>query len=251
MRKNYSPTRIRKQIFILEVLATIIWTLVILALIAVFATHSHGHDLPISSGVYVHQWEATRPNISLGYGPIIDDLESMTKAGHPMRSTSDPGNWVHELTHQVNSDQRQYMSRQEKREYNSAYVLNGLSVALPEPDLTLAQVAAHVPVKQRGGAYHLYLVQQQRWWNGQPLYVLDEAVAAGNALLYQNEVEKIDKHRLQLVVQWANYSQSLLDTVERFDPDYSHLPQLRAFVKWHNLRLAHLYFDHTDLIDDP
>ena len=207
----------------------------------------YAHDLPLNSirtGVPLYQWQPVRPGIELGYGPIIDDLESMTRAGHPMRSTSDPGNWVHELTHQVNSDQRGVMSRQEKREYNSAYILNGLSVCLPEPNVTLAQVAGLVPARMRAGAYKLYMVDQQRWWNRQPLYVLDEATSAGNALFYQVSNGKPDNHRLGLAVQWANYSQILLLTVEQFDPSYSHLPQLRAFVQWHNSRLEHLAADH-------
>ena len=235
------------KLVIAHAFSTFAWAGIILVIIVMLARWVGAHDLPISAGVYVHQWEPKRPNISLGYGPIIDDLESMTVPGHPMRSTSDPGNWVHELTHQVNSDQRGYMSREKRREYNSAYILHGLSACFPEPGVTLAQVAAHVPVKYRGGAYQLYLVQQQRYWNGQPLYVLDEAVAAGNALLYQVQVKKPDEHRVQLVVQWANYSQSLFDTVDRFDHDYSHLSPLRAFVEWHNQRLAHLFFHHHDM----
>jgi len=167
-----------------------------------------------------------------GYGPIVDDVESHVpddQFAKSMRNPSDPGNWVHEMTHLINAYARQQGT-------NAAYVLDGRIFKAKEPGITLKQVAEEVPPEQRRGDYQHYLVFAQQYRNNQPLYVLDEASAAGNALCYQVSVGKMDKHRMGLVLEWIDYSNALVRAVEKHDPDYSDLGRLRAFVNWHNAR---------------
>lgn len=209
------------------------------------------HDWPRDDNVGLIQWSPSRPNISLGFGPIIDDLESMSTGldangnPHPMRNTRDVGNWAHEMTHQINSDFRAIMSRKKGMQYNCAYVLYGFAMSLPEPEVTLKQIAEAVP--KDGEFYKTYLVDSRRYWNKLPLYILDESSAAANALYYQAEVKQVDNTRERLLGAWINYSNALVQTVEKFDSDYQELEKLRAFVVWHNNRARHLIEHHKNL----
>jgi len=189
-----------------------------------------------------------RPNITTGFGPVVDDLERMAdSASHGMTNRSDPGNWVHELTHYVNARMRSHASRHYGRPANGFYVLGGLSIWLPEPAIKLADVSRIIPPRQQGNSYQTYLIDQQRWWNNEPLYILDEATAAANALCYQVTEGRIDRQRERLAIQFRGYSNALLRAVLMRDSRYSHFEQLRAFVVWHNLRLEHLIQQHQAL----
>jgi len=182
---------------------------------------------------YLH----SRPHIVTGYGPVIDDLEQMAdKASHGMTNKSDLGNWAHELTHYVNSMFRRAATRQFQQPGNGCYIVGGYALTLPEPALTLADIARRVPKEHRNGTYDTYLVRQQRWWNKEPLYVLDEATAAMNGLQYQVDARKTDKHREKLLRDWMVLVKILVITVRERDPGYSHLPQLEAFVDWYVAR---------------
>jgi hypothetical protein len=113
--------------------------------------------------------------------------------------------------------------------------------------VTLAQIAAMVPKDKRGQGYQTYLVDSRRWWNKQPLYVLDEASAAAAALWYHVKNKKVDNTRERLMREWINYSIVMVAAVERFDPTYPKLDKLRAFVMWHNRRGRHLIQHHKRL----
>jgi hypothetical protein len=210
-----------------------------------------GADYPRDDTVPWVKWTQPRPDFKSGFGPIIDDLESMSTGldangrPHPMRNEADPGNWVHEMTHQINSDFRCIVARKTGQEYNSFYVLNGYALSLPEPKTTLAAVAALVPKAERGTEYQGYLVQMQGYWNNQPFFILDEASAAGNALWYQVANGKPDAQREKLATEWAVYSKYLVQAVEK--TDYEKIDRLRAFVKWNNARLRHLVKLHKQL----
>lgn len=178
------------------------------------------------------QLEKVRPDYTTGFGYIIDDLEQHTLPGHPMRNERDPGNWVHELTHQLNSDLRE-MTRAND---NCFYLFMGEYVRLNEPRVTLKQVAALVPRGKQGAEYQAYLVSQQRYWNSEPLYVLDEMTAMTNALHYHFITGTKDEKRLSLVVEFIDYSDALLRAVEKYDPRYNQLGELRTFIKWSQRR---------------
>lgn len=155
------------------------------------------------------------------------------KASHGMRATHDPGNWAHELTHYVNSMFRRAATKQYSRKSNGCYISGGYALTLPEPSLTLADIARLVPQELRTTTYQIYLKDQQKWWNREPLYVLDEATAAYNGLLYQVQARKTDNGREKLLRNWIGLTKVLVVAVEKKDPGYSHLPQLKAFVAWY------------------
>lgn len=164
-----------------------------------------------------------RPGYTTGYGAVIDDLERHTSAGHPMRNEKDPGNWAHELVHQVNSDLRNVGD-------NCFYVGGGRYMRLQEPNIKLADVANEVT--ERGPLYQLYLVERRRGWNNYPLYVLDEACAYATGLKYHVETGTKNEHRLKSAQEFLHYSAALVKAVEKHDSDYLQLGELRAFVAW-------------------
>jgi len=81
--------------------------------------------------------------------------------------------------HKASIEGRPAMAWSEK---NAFYVLGGQAFRAHEPALKLADVANAVPRDLKGMAFQLYLRDQQRWWNDQPLYVWDEWSAYLNGL---------------------------------------------------------------------
>ena len=183
-----------------------------------------------------HTYPEQRSVKDQGFGPVINDLETHARKGHPMRNESDPGNWVHELTHQVNSDIRCAT----KANDNAFYVMDGNYFILVEPKVTLRQVATLVPKSERGMFYKTYLVEQQRWWNNEPLYVLDEATAFSNSILYHAMSGTKDATRVQAVQEFKVYVQALVKAVKKHDPKYTQLAELEEFVVWCDKRASTL-----------
>lgn len=171
-----------------------------------------------------------------GYGMVVNDLEAHARKGHPMRNEADPGNWVHELTHQVNSDIR----CKTKANDNAFYILDGHYFILLEPKVTLKQVAAAVPKAERGTFYKVYLIEMRRWWNNEPLFVLDEMTAYTNGLLYHVVSGTDDAHRLLAVKEFMDYADALVRTVKRYDSNYSQLEELEAVVKYQKERALNI-----------
>jgi len=65
---------------------------------------------------------------------------------------------------------------------NACYCLAGRGWRHEEPSFKLNDIAQAVPQELRGMSYQLYLVQQQQYWNNEPLYVFDEWSAYLNGL---------------------------------------------------------------------
>jgi hypothetical protein len=235
---------------------------------ATFACGAGYPDYPIDDSVNFAEWSQSRPNFAAGFGPIVDDLESMndgtahsqTNAPHRMRDEKDVGNWVHEMTHQINSDFRGIMWTRTGVRYGCFYVLNRQAVSLPQPNVTLEQVATVIPKKFHDQFHKDYFTGPRlkyrdhvanEWIYERSLNVLDEATAASNGLWYQVSNEKVDKHREHLARRWATSNQFLLVAVKKFDPDYAQMDKLEAFVGWTNRRLLHLADCHRYLYDPP
>jgi hypothetical protein len=83
----------------------------------------------------------------------------------------DIGTWAHETNHQINNRIR----NAQPKKSNAGYWLRSKAFVHEEPaGFTLKDVAVAVPADMRGSGYDLYMIQQQRWWNDHPLYVIDE-----------------------------------------------------------------------------
>jgi hypothetical protein len=183
-------------------------------------------------------YDSLRPDLEpTGFGPVIDDLERHATAGHPMRNRRDPGNWAHELSHQVNSQIREGRN-------NGFYVLKNRCLVLPEPNFTLDKVADAVAKKDRGPSYNLYLIKMVRWWRDEPLYVMDEATAYATGLEYAVVAGHKDQSRRNSANEFVTYSRVLLETTKRLDSDYPELGVLEDYVNWNAARVSQLTNKH-------
>jgi hypothetical protein len=101
---------------------------------------------------------------------ILGDVECRLPAGHPY-ADPDKVTHTHEGCHGVNA-----RIRNDNQAQIGLYMLKDKAFTIPKhPNFTLAQLAAKIT--KRGKLFKLYLQDQQRWWNDEPLYVLDEMTA--------------------------------------------------------------------------
>jgi hypothetical protein len=110
-----------------------------------------------------------------GVGAFLADVESRLppEMGTRYRDRNRV-TWCHETTHGVHSGLRL------RYRQPAFYPGNGRFALVEPPTVTLGEVAAVVPKQLRGTRYQLYLVQQRRDWDRDPLYVWDEWVAYDN-----------------------------------------------------------------------
>lgn len=120
---------------------------------------------------------------------------------------------------------------------NAIYVGDGKAAILPEPiPLTMAEVAAAIPPSQRGDAYRLYMVEQRRWWNQQPLYILEEHGAYLNGTLWHRQRSAKDAaYSLARATELGRYVR-VLARLARGVRGYDALP-LEEFIEYQEARL--------------
>ncbi len=109
------------------------------------------------------------------------------------------------------------------------YCLNGKLIALQKIKQTkLSDVAARVPAQWHNYDYNVYLVNARQWWNDQPTYILDEAVAyrAGSAARGYTQDD------LNHLAEFRVFADALVQAVEQVEPNYCDLKELRAAVEW-------------------
>lgn len=152
------------------------------------------HDPP-SYSFNVIEYQKVRNAGVVNGSSILGDIESHMPQSHIYRS-SDIVTWAHETTHGLNSNIRNKHGGTGR--VNAFYILNNKAVVMQEPNYTLRQLASAVPSNLRGMSYRLYLVQQQQYWNNEPLYVFDEATAYLNGAKVGFEVgHKVESELLQ------------------------------------------------------
>ncbi len=103
-----------------------------------------------------------RPSDGTVYGDVMAHCQK------PFTGDSRSTN-AHETAHAIASSLRTQQG------WNGFYLGSGRGYVLPEPAMRLQDV--QVPMRHRGWRHDTYLVDQRRWWNDQPLYIIDEWVA--------------------------------------------------------------------------
>ncbi len=182
------------------------------------------------------RYPAIRPREN-GLGNVLADIESHMPAGHIYRD-SDLVTWAHETSHGLAGRIRNQWPALLGRKSNGFYCLNDVAALLCEPPTTLQAVALDVPASLRGMSYNLYLVNMTRWWNNQPLYILDEWVAYTNGSETRRDLQM--PHRAETVLQMAEfsvYAWSMIRTARQ--NNYSD-PVLEEFARWMTLRTSYL-----------
>ena len=127
-------------------------------------------------------WLRTKSIKSTTIPGFLGDIESRLPDGHPYKD-KDQMTWAHEGTHGINAKLRDGLNG-----FNVIYFLGGWAFSQEEPTTTLKIIAKSVPGALQGGVFELYLIEQQRYWNEQPLYILDEFSAYTNSVFVGNEL---------------------------------------------------------------
>lgn len=170
---------------------------------------------------------------------ILEELHCRLDNPNYWRDKSEPDDyvtWCHEMQHGVNNRVGATTTK------HGLYIGDGKGIVLTHPDVTIQQVASRVPAKERGKVFDLYMVKQRKDWNDSPIYILDETLAyyTGCVAHRQLGMGKKRSETFEFAKEMQRYSEILVDTVKKHDPDYKELPKLEGFVKWQGERLAAL-----------
>lgn len=172
---------------------------------------------------------------SAAHGKLGSEIQSMLPAGHMYLTAGESNvNAAHETTHGVNSRIRQTLPSG----WNAFFVGQGTAFVLREPRVRLSDVLRFVPGDLRGGGCSLYLQQQQRDWNDQPTYVLDEWTAYTNGAIVGFDIGRPEWMELERAIEFGGYATALLLAVEDLDPDYADKDALAEFVGWQLSRVC-------------
>lgn len=136
----------------------------------------------------------------------------------------------HEDCHYLNSEVRQQYGG--TGNINAAYIGNGCAAIFFEPNIKLSHIAVNVPRNLRGSCYNLYLLKQQKYWNNEPLYVLDEWSAYMARERIKQYRDTSQSHNLYCIAQFMVYSYVLTDVIRERDKNYKEIEELEDFVRY-------------------
>lgn len=172
-----------------------------------------------------------RPFNDPRFGKLGSDIQSRMPAGHAYLTPGESMvNWAHETTHGINSRVRDAIAAD--GQVNAFYVGWGKAFALREPNVSLATVSRYVPPELRRAGFANYLLEQQRSWNRQPLYVLDEWSAYLNGNAVGRELGIAEKTSTARMIEFCAYAAALVQAVEAHDPSYPDRELLAEFVAY-------------------
>ena len=159
---------------------------------------------------------------------VLNDIESHIQEGHQYTSEN-LVTWAHETTHGINSILRNKYGRP------CLYLTESKFAYLKPAKRRLREVANLVHPILRDHLYELYLVQQQRDWDDDPYYILDEWSAYCNGSLLRNELLMQEDYSEPLFMMQFCVFASYLCMVEK-------QPDLIEFVKFNTHRSFNIYY---------
>ena len=180
-----------------------------------------------------------------GYIPILQDAFSRLADAERFRCPIEPGDyitWTHEAFHGVTalvSPPGGY----------AIYVGGGRAcVFKSHPKVTLAEVAASIPKADRGPIFPLYMAEQLRYWNRQPIYVLDEHNAYITGSIARQQLgwtrrQETERHAMEM----SRYCRAMLALAKKEDPAWPEMRKLERFLDWQDARLAEVMGDGRTL----
>jgi hypothetical protein len=153
--------------------------------------------------------------------------------------------WAHESSHGIHS----YLNntyRKGTRSYGM-YVGNNKAAMIPQPNIKISDVAKKIPQSFRKVRYQLYLIDQAKEWNNDPLYVYDEWNAYVNGATTGIELNILEgTDYLFSCLEFNVYSLYLCLTAKELDPSYDS-KQLLEFTAWNSVRSMTLYNKGKDV----
>lgn len=171
-----------------------------------------------------------------GYIPILRDAFSRLPDAERFRCPIEPGDfitWAHEAHHGVTAKVCPPGGY-------GIYCGDGRSVIFrSHPKVTIGEVAASIPKADRGAIYALYLVEQRRHWDRQPLYLCDEhgSYVVGSIARQQlgwTRRQETERHAAEM----GRYCRAMLALAKRNDPSWPEMRKLERLLDWQDARLA-------------
>jgi hypothetical protein len=145
---------------------------------------------------------------------------------------------VHETSHGITSELRNFYEKAIKKKLNVFYILNGKCIVLEESNISMRLVTQYIPINLRSYRYNLYFVKGLQDWNDMPSYILDEWNAY--ILAGKNSVEDFHngliKEKVDAVsgcLDFSIYSVCFAMAVKEHDIEYwNFYPQFKNTIKY-------------------
>jgi hypothetical protein len=179
------------------------------------------------------------------YIPILRDAFSRLPDAERFRCPIEPGDfitWAHEAHHGVTAKVCPPGGY-------GIYCGDGRSVIFrSHPKVTIGEVAASIPKADRGAIFQLYLVEQRRYWDRQPLYIVDEfnsyrVGAIARQQLGWTRRQETERHAMEM----SRYCRAMLALAKKEDPSWPELRKLERLLDWQDARLAEVMGDGRTL----
>jgi hypothetical protein len=183
-----------------------------------------------------------------GYIPVLRDAFSRLPDAERFRCPIEPGDfitWTHEAWHGVTA------AVSPPGGYG-IYCGEGKAVIFrSHPKVTIGEVAATIPKAGRGPIFPLYMVEQRRYWDKQPLYLADERQsylvgAIAREQLGWSRRQETERH----AVEMGRYCRAMLKLAKKNDPSWPEMRKLERLLDWQDARLAEVMGDGPKLAAD-
>lgn len=156
---------------------------------------------------------------------------------------------VHETSHGITSELRNFYEKALDRKLNVFYVLNSKCIVLEESKITMIEVTKNIPNSLKSYRYNLYFEKNIMDWNDMPSYILDEwnsyILSSMSAVEdYNNNIinEKVDA--VSGCLDFSIYAVCFAMTVYEKDKKYwDSYPQFKNSIKFLLSRAEKTFFD--------
>jgi hypothetical protein len=183
-----------------------------------------------------------------GYIPVLRDAFSRLPDAERFRCPIEPGDfitWTHEAWHGVTA------AVSPPGGYG-IYCGDGKAVIFrSHPKVTIGEVAATIPKDDRGAIFPLYMVEQRRYWDKQPLYLADEFNSYVVGAIARDQLgwtrrQETERH----AVEMGRYCRAMVKLAKHCDPEWSEMRKLERLLDWQDARLAAVMTGGQDLAAD-
>ena len=203
------------------------------------------------SGVVWTEYKAVKNLGDPSWGDYLTDIENHLpeKFGRQYRF-EDKNTWAHETTHGIIGHLNNEWSKLNERGVRDKYWLyvgHDRACGIPEPGFKISDISKMVPAKMRQDRFQLYLVQQRKYFENEPVYLFDEWVAYCNGAECGNELAAKNLRQLSgkndevfAVLEFGVYASYVAIAQKKYDPEYDN-KQLLEFLAWNLERSMKLY----------
>ena len=160
---------------------------------------------------------------------------------------------VHETAHGIHSELRNEHQSLFDYPINAFYCLDGKAVILPEPKIKLRHVSKYIPEILRSYRHKTYLIEQLKYWDDQPTYLLDEwsCYLLGSECAVDDHSNNMPLEKTDAIsgsLEFSIYSIALAISIKEHDANYwENTPQFKEFVKYNLVRSEKVFNTGCDI----